>query len=579
MDTQTKTNNLGATNKTFSTMSDVTVMDKLKTLVELAKSCYGPNGRLKMIQSQCGGHVTVTSTSQRLFSNMPISHPVVKVIIHGVQNQLKAASDFGLFTCLLCCSLVLNMLKSGENQLLCSRAVAKLANFCHEYLTSDECEAMLSINFDSHKPLLAVVRTVIDSKPGCCLINETEKETIAGILLKAFLNSFDTSDCTNIKLLPVLTSTIEGKPVLESHLIDGILFDAPTIPAHLSWKWAWKRNARSQIKVVVFSASLSGDTNLFPDVQYNVASGLSSDKMVVDRILKIMNQAIKDEVNIVACQKVIHPSVIRHLARHGVFSLERLSIRFIHAVEKLCGAVLVQTLISEDMTSYYGYLDDVEHRVINGRSYLHLSNANIKVQTIVLCQRTDQSLEELKHVCNTAIDTLTHLLRDSKVFVGGGCLESHLAHKIRKSVQENKHQVKEELNCSEAQLSVLSDTFAACLETVAMSTVESTDFHFSDGKYHHCWASVVTDDDDADNSNKVCTCRLVQKCDVNADDFRTMGFSGKDHHSTMSEPADIRPLQIVSGKEKVDLFRSKLMAFRTATEIASTALMVDNIIY
>lgn len=156
-------------------------------------------------------------------------------------------------------------------------------------------------------------------------------------------------------------------------------------------------------------------------------------------------------------------------------------------------------------------------------------------------------------------------------------METHLANKIRKHVQENKQQLMDELHCSAAQLDLLNNTFASCLETIAISTVESTDFHFSDGEYHHCWANTVIDNDVTDGS-ETCACLLVEKCDVNTDNFRTVGVSGKDQHSTVSEPADIRPLRIVSGKEKVDVFRSKLMAFRTATEMASTALMVDNII-
>ena len=47
-------------------------------------------------------------------------------------------------------------------------------------------------------------------------------------------------------------------------------------------------------------------------------------------------------------------------------------------------------------THQLGRLDSVRHRVVNGRSYLHLEAADKPVCTLVLHARTDEALRELK---------------------------------------------------------------------------------------------------------------------------------------------------------------------------------------
>ena len=81
----------------------------------------------------------------------------------------------------------------------------------------------------------------------------------------------------------------------------------------------------------------------------------------------------------------------------------------------------LQASIPEDSL---GYLEDLTHCVMHGKSYLHLLNPGRPVCTYVLCNRTESSLEELK-VSRTVEGTL-YVMSGIKGFTGH-CAINHMS--------------------------------------------------------------------------------------------------------------------------------------------------------
>ena len=59
----------------------------------------------------------------------------------------------------------------------------------------------------------------------------------------------------------------------------------------------------------------------------------------------------------------------------------------------------------EDFSNSFGYFEDVHHCVYNKKSYVQLSSKTSNVTTVLLANRSDESLAELKvytYFCHTS---------------------------------------------------------------------------------------------------------------------------------------------------------------------------------
>lgn len=239
-------------------ISGVTIQDlnhpevnkELRALNNIVKSCFGPNGRLKIIQVKTGCHMTVTSSASRLFTNLPLHHPIVKLIIAAIQAHIKLHSDFGLYGCFLCTQLILDMTRTGFNRLLCSKFLQKASTVCLDHLLqarSQRC-CQLDLNFESLCGMLALVQTILGSKAGC-LLDSSDVRHFACLTVRAFLHSLPDAGSESAIDYPVLFCCIDGKAASNSHIVEGILVDAFEIWPDTPFLWKWTRNERDQIKV------------------------------------------------------------------------------------------------------------------------------------------------------------------------------------------------------------------------------------------------------------------------------------------------------------------------------------------
>lgn len=167
-------------------LTDDGVSQSLSLLSGILKSCYGPAGRLKQLHNGVGGCVCTTSQSSAILSRLPVSRPVLGVLMASVQNHVSRFSDCGLFTAILCCSFIENFKSLNIASCAVVRISKHLLSLCMDYLKSEACGCRVAVDFSSVETLLCLVRSVLRSKPAC-MLNKTEVDHLATLILKAFL--------------------------------------------------------------------------------------------------------------------------------------------------------------------------------------------------------------------------------------------------------------------------------------------------------------------------------------------------------------------------------------------------------
>ncbi|XP_059262520.1 molecular chaperone MKKS isoform X2 [Mustela nigripes] len=404
----------------------------LCVLKRILTSSYGPSGRLKQVHNGLGGCVCTTSQSSALLSNLPVTHPILKILTTSTKNHVSCFSDCGLFTAILCCNLIENVQRTGLTPTTVIKLNQHLLRLCTNYLKSESCGCRIPVDFSSPQTLLCLVRSIVTSKPACMLTRE-ETDHISALVLKAFLLTIPENTKDRLILGKSIIVPLKGHRVLDSTVFPGILIEVSEVQL-MKILPIKKSNA---FKVALFCASLSGDLSDTGEGTMVVSSGVSLENAVLEQLLNLGRQLVSDHVDLVMCQKVLHPSLKQFLSMHQVIAIDRVGVALMEPLSKVTGTQPIGSLGSISPSSY-GSVKDLCPAKFGFKHFLHLIPNEATICSLLLCNRNDTAWDELKLTCQTALHVLQLTIKEPCVLLGGGCTETHLAAYIRHKISNRR---------------------------------------------------------------------------------------------------------------------------------------------
>ncbi|KAM6922281.1 molecular chaperone MKKS isoform 1-T1 [Lycodopsis pacificus] len=395
-------------------LDNTVICNKLHLLRQLLKSCFGPTGRLKQVHNNIGGHVVTTSTSSVLLPAISSSQSFVNLIKTSILNHVSRFSDCGLFAAILCLSLIEQANQSGLSGSVAIGLNKHLLGLCTSYLQREDCGCKVKLDFCSSHNLITLASSIISSKPACVL-TESEVLHISKLSVQAFLLTVPCNSPGEVRLGQIVSISVEGHPVLNSAVFPGLLVDTPD---DLCLDKSENQHS-NPLRLVLFSASLAGDLSELGDGKIDVHPGVDTDSQILDQLLELVKQVVKDEVKVFMCQKVIHPVVQQYLKRHGVIVIERLGITLMEPLTQLTGAQPVATLNTTIPAKAYGKVKDLSILQFGSKTMLHLQPpGESSICTMILCHRNETMLSELKVACQKTEHVLRLTLREPSALLG-----------------------------------------------------------------------------------------------------------------------------------------------------------------
>ncbi|NXC26967.1 TCPB protein, partial [Campylorhamphus procurvoides] len=460
-----------------------TVRQSLSLLSRIFKSCYGPAGRLKQLHNGVGGCVCTTSQSSAILRHLSVSDPVLRVLTASVQNHVSRFSDCGLFTAILCCSLIESFRSLNVASCIVIKITRHLLSLCMDYLKSEACGCRVSVDFCSIETLACLVRSVLTSKPAC-MLNKTEVDHLTTLVLKAFLFTVPCHVEANAVLGKCVIVPVKGRRVMDSTVLPGLLIEAPEI--QLEKPLAVKRTDSNMIKIALFCVSMSGDGFNHEEGTIAVHHGFSLEMSELNQLLCLGKQLVNDGVGLVVCQKVIHPSLKQYLKENHVMAVDRAGLSLMEPLSQMTGSkpIAVTHLLSPGC---YGSLKDVSIQSFGSKHFVHLIPEDTVICSLILCNRSETAWDELKRVCETAEHVLQLTMKEPLALLGGGCTETHLASYIRHKSSNLSTSTFKDLGCSQTQYQLVADGFCRSLESVALSLSNDGVEILTDTIYGHCW--------------------------------------------------------------------------------------------
>uniref|UniRef100_A0AAY4B0D5 Uncharacterized protein n=1 Tax=Denticeps clupeoides TaxID=299321 RepID=A0AAY4B0D5_9TELE len=543
-------------------LSDRAVRAKFDAWRHVVASCLGPRARLKQVRNGVGGRVSTTSTCSVLLAAVPPSEPLLKLLTACVLQHVQRFGDAGLFAAVLGLSLVDQVTRRGSDSSTAVRVHQRLLELCDLYLTSADCCAKVEVDLGSCRSLLALAHSGVSSKPACGL-DPAETQQVSALLLKAFLQTIPCGSTDTVRLGETVVVGVEGEAVENSAVFPGLLLDVP----EMLHSGDLERLGPGPYKLALFSASLSGDLSERGNME--IHTGTDPEAALLEKLLKVGEQVVRDCATLFLCQKVIHPVLQQYLRERGVVVVERLGIAIL-TIFTISGAQAAATSHTPVPAEAFGWVEALSIQLCGTRKMLHLQpTANPAVCTLVLCHRNESMLDELKVTCKRVQHVLQLALKDPVALLGGGCMETHLSAYIRHLSRRDAAEMASDLDCSPQEFLLAADGFCRSLEAAAQALEHDGGLVLMDLNYGHCW--VCPADEELDTSTLLsCSCGLINSSA--GMEWTTLGSTHPDF-CPRPPPGDSTARACV-----LDSFPAKRNALNVAVEIASLILDVKYVI-
>ncbi|KAK3595554.1 hypothetical protein CHS0354_021663 [Potamilus streckersoni] len=548
--------------------------DALALLLDITSSAQGPWGKIKMVQNLSGGHITMTTTSKRLFSSISISKPVIGLIITAAQGHLATFDDAGLFLVKFATLLIISSLESDINRKLLPEIYEKFLLLITLFLDPSSCPFIIKTAIGDIDFMLCCVKSIIQSKP-LIRLQGSRLNIVAKLLLEVFLNILPKEGTLAYILDNIHIIYSEGVCAEKSFCTDGLLIDFPEVSSLRVCKLSPRtvmHNGKKRVKVAIVIVSMSGDVEEVMDTKYERESNLHPEMILFERHKEFCTSLEKQDVGLVLCQKVIHPKLKSQLTQSGIIVVDRLGLQQTKLVLKLTDAVSIVSVLTRPSQEGFGYVDNMEHEILFNKSYLRMKRNDKTLSTLFLCHSEEEQLQEFKEVCHTVLTSLYQLLHHPYVLCGGGCWQTSLAQFIQWKVRDDMESLQQELECSSTVLSAAAQIFSNCLQKAALHSFHGDGDHMTD-EYGHLHIN------QGGHHGKHCCCRLHAKVDdihiqyVYLKEKLDLPFS-----FTKVDNQEI--LGIVKSRGMVlDNFSSCLNALKTAVLTACTVLKIGQYIH
>lgn len=362
---------------------------------------------------------TLCTSSYKLYSEYLLTFPGINPYLHLllklISSQVNDASWFGLY---LSSTLLYQITGGNTGDGLSFRSslkipidyirlgVQKASDYSIEWISGKSSPIenrhllnYFNLNEASEECVLALIHSVRLSVGGLVSCSRYEEKCCERSILEAYMyftmsNASGVADMDstaalfnqNANGMNIIYHTVPGYNIDQCQCLTNSIWMSIPVPTSLqnASKTTGKFSAKLSnclLKVICFNESMEYPSFASDDqIEYIYTSGEVYSKLsgVEKRyLLSVKNLLLKSGVNVVVCQKRIHPYLQHICAANNILCIPRLSIRYMEAVQKLSGGVILgnlSSLVSEGTpsihSSYLGVITSITSEMKFNQSYV-----------------------------------------------------------------------------------------------------------------------------------------------------------------------------------------------------------------
>ncbi|KAF1334002.1 Thermosome subunit alpha, partial [Globisporangium splendens] len=388
-------------------------------LLEFAKRSYGPLGSATLLQknAQCGDALVLTLISERYLQHV------------NLQLEIQEGA----------------LAQTPQQTVL--RGLQLALQWSLEYIDDPKCPVRIPIDWSDRASLHAIIRGIIGTKSSVSgLAAEILQQTVIPLVLESFLAVYVYMAQYPREPMPIRFLFHPGEKSLSKSE-----FWKHTVFLDFPWPWGYPLKPIVNAKLALFNITIdplqedaNGDTTMVE------GGSRSNEKFSLEALRETGDTLQRLGVHAVMSQKIIPKYLQMHLTAKGIFTLDRLSISHISAVQQLSGAMVIgDWRVTNLEPSALGFLALITTQDMRGKTYIRLhrrqddaggNDAAIRdratpVSTMMPTAPDKFAYDELSYSVETALKRLSVLAENPDALAGCGCTEIHLASFLREKAE------------------------------------------------------------------------------------------------------------------------------------------------
>jgi len=389
-------------------------IEACKELAKSLKSCYGPNGRNKMVINHLE-KLFVTNDAATIVKEIEVQHPAAKIAVMASHQQEEECGDGTNLVILIAGAL----LEQAEELLRMGLSVAEVAdgyekacNKALEVLPSLSCGKME--DFRSEQEAMKAICSSVASK-------QYGNEFTLGRLIAQACITVMPEERIRFNVDAVRVCKILGSSLSQSQVVSGMVF---------------KRLVESDIitatdaKVAVFSCALDVlQTETKGTVLLQNADELMSFSKGEENVIEKQIKAIADAgVRVIVTGGKIGDLALHFCNRYNLMTVRLMSKFDLRRVAKMVGATPLQRL-NVPTPEELGHCSRIYQDEIGDNQVIIFKqdSKDSNVATIVLRGATENAMDDMERAVDDGVNCFKTLTKDNRLLAGSGALEMELA--------------------------------------------------------------------------------------------------------------------------------------------------------
>ncbi len=429
-------------------------IEAAKAVAQIVKTTLGPMGMDKMLIDSFGNTI-ITNDGAKILKEMQVEHPAAKMLVEVAKTQEAEIGDGTTSAVILSGELL------ERAQILLKKKIHPNNIVLNYKLASKKALDFLNLNskkidIEDEIVMKNICKTAITGKA-----SELSVDELSTLIYNSVKQVKDEKGIgkNKIKIIKVVGGNIE-----DSQMIDGIVLDKELSNPNMPTKIENSKVLLIDFPLEVRELDSAAKVNLGSLSEYEefIESEKAYLKSIVYKIKEI-------GATTVVCQKGIDDSVAYFLAKENILALRRCRRS---DLEKLSFALDSKIVSSFDDLSVdnLSIAKNVERKEILNEYYIFIEGCtNPKAITIVLKSSTIHMLDEIERAVEDAFGDLNSLIKSGKIVAGGGAIDVELY----KTLMEYSKEFKDDKR-------LIIETFAKSFLSIPNTLLENCGFDVSE---------------------------------------------------------------------------------------------------
>ena len=391
-----------------------------RIVAEVLKSTLGPRGMDKMLIDSLGD-ITITNDGAAILDDVEVEHPAAKMMVEVAKTQDDEVGD-GTTTAVILAGELLRKAEELLNQNIHPTVIVGGYRKAVQRAVEALNKVGITVDLDDRETLKKVAMTSMASKAV-----GVAREHLAEIAIDAVKQIAEQrgerkiADIDNVQIIKK-----EGKSLFDTQLVRGIIVDKEVVHPGMP-----KRIENAKIALLDCPLEVE-KTEFNAEIRIRDPAQMKAFLDKETRMLKEMVEKIKTSgAKVLFCQKGIDDMAQHFLAKEGIMATRRVKQSDMEKLARATGGKVttnLDDLKSEDL----GKAGTVEERKVGEDKMVFVEKCKDPRSVAVLIRAgLERMVDEAERAMNDALSVVADVIEYNKIVAGGGAIEAEIAKTLR----------------------------------------------------------------------------------------------------------------------------------------------------